>query len=150
MLFLIVMDSLVCHLSTSGLDLSINGHNIGSAHADDIRSTSNSIADLQGQGAIIEHFALDNLLKLIASKTELIKFSANAFISEGIQLTSHLISTQPTAKLVAYKLLRVNCRKHQQVSQSILCLGFHWCLSRCLNWRQPLFHLCIADTALQQ
>ena len=100
-LFVIVMDSLLCRLSTSELGLSINGLTIGSAaHADDIRSTRNSIADLQGQGAIIEQFALDNSLKLNASKTELIKFSANAFISEGIQLTSHLISTQPTVLVI--------------------------------------------------
>ena len=96
MLFLIVMDSLLCRLS-------INGITIGSAaHADDIRSTSNSIADLQDQGAIIEQFSLDNSLKLNASKTELIKFSANAFISEGTQLTSHLISTQTTANCLGY------------------------------------------------
>ena len=102
-LFLIVMDSLLCSLYTSGLNLSVNGLTIGSAaHADDIRSTSNSIADLQGQRAIIEQFTLENSLKLNASKTELIKFSANAFISEGIQLTSHLISTQPTAKCLGY------------------------------------------------
>ena len=99
------MDCLLCRLSTSGLGLSINGLTIGSAaHADDICSTSNSIADLQGQGAIIKQFALDNSLKLNASKTKTskIKFSANVFISEGIQLTSHLISTQPTPKCVGY------------------------------------------------
>ena len=96
------MDSLLCRISTSRLGLSINGLTIGSAaHADYICSTSNSIADLQGQ-AIIEQFALDNALKLNTSMTELIRFSANAFISEGIQLTSHFISTQPTAKCLGF------------------------------------------------
>ena len=49
MLFLIVINSLLCGLFTSGLSLFINGLTIGfAAHADDIRSTSNSITDLQG------------------------------------------------------------------------------------------------------
>ena len=121
-IFLIAMDSLLCHLSTSGLGFSINGLTIGSAaHADDIRSTSNSIADLQGQGAIIEKFVLDNSLKLNASKTELIKFSANAFISaEGIQLTSHLISTQTTctAKCLGY-WWRTNVSLAKSIAENI-------------------------------
>ena len=48
---------------------------------------SNSITDLQKQGKTIEQFALDNALKLNATKTELIKFSACTFSSEEIQLT---------------------------------------------------------------
>ena len=65
MLFLVVMDSLLHHLHTSELGLSINELTISSsAHVDDICSTSNSITDLQKQGEIIEQFALDNALKL--------------------------------------------------------------------------------------
>ena len=103
MLFLVVMDSLLHHLHTSELGLSINGLTISSAaHADDIRSTSNSITDLQKQGEIIEQFALDNALKLNVTKTKLIKSSARAYSPEEIQLTGQSISTQPTAKFLGY------------------------------------------------
>ena len=102
-LFLIVMDSLLRCLHASELGLSINGLTINSAaHADDIRSVSNSITDLQKQGEIIEQFTKDNALKLNVAKTEVIKVSANVFSSEQVQITGQLISTQPTAKCLGY------------------------------------------------
>ena len=100
MLFLVVMDSLLHHLHTSGLGLSINGLTLSSAaHVDDIRSTS---TDLQKQGENIKQFATDNALKLNVAKTELIKLSARNFSSEEIQLTGQSISAQSTAKCLGY------------------------------------------------
>ena len=97
------MDTLLYQFDKSELGLSINGLNSNSAaHADDIRSTSNSITDLQRQGEIIEQFAMDNGLKLNVSKTELIKLSAGAPSSDVIQLTGQSISTQATAKCLGY------------------------------------------------
>ena len=103
MLFLIVMDTLLYQLHLSGHGLSMNGLTISSAaHADDIRSVSTTIDDLQSQGKLIEQFAQNNAVKLNASKTELVSFSTRGFHPEDIQLAGQSIATQPTAKCLGY------------------------------------------------
>ena len=124
MLFLVVMDSLLHHLHTSGLGLSINGLTLSSAaHADDIRSTSNSITDLQKQGEIIKQFATDNALKLNVAKTELIQLSARNLLSEEIQLTGQSISAQSTAKCLGY-WWHTNLTPVKSIEENISKAGF--------------------------
>ena len=103
MLLLIIMDTLLYQLHISGHGLSMNGLAISSAaHADDIRSVSTTIDDLQSQGKLIEQFAQNNAVKLNASKTELVSFSTRGFHPEDIQLAGQSIATQPTAKCLGY------------------------------------------------
>ena len=79
----------------------MNGLTIGSAaHADDIRSVSTTIDDLQSQGKLIEQFAQNNAVKLNTSKTELVSFSTRGFHPE--ELAGQSIATQPTAKCLGY------------------------------------------------
>ena len=63
-LFIIVIDSLLKHLDTTGQGLCISGLNVGaSGHADDIRAASNFPEAAKVQGKCVNAFCSANLLK---------------------------------------------------------------------------------------
>ena len=70
-LFVAIMDSLLSFLESSGQGLTLSGLNVGdSAHADDVRAASISVAAAQIQVQLIHSFCKANSLKLNANKTE--------------------------------------------------------------------------------
>ena len=77
-LFLLVIDSLLADLESSGTGASINGLYLGSlGHANDLRSVSLSIALLEQQASIVKKFTQYNGLQLIMNvdKLEFQEFS---------------------------------------------------------------------------
>ncbi len=88
-LFLVVMDVL---LEQSSLGLTNSGH------ADDICAVSNGMEDLQCHTRMIQEFGDSNAVKLNASKTEVVKFSALPPPTESIMVAGQSLSTQPAAR----------------------------------------------------
>ena len=98
-LFIVVIDSLLSYLASSGLGLKVSGLNVGfSAHADDVRAASNSIIDTQTQGKLIASFCSANNLKLNANKTELVQFTSGRVTASTHNIAGQTIHTQPEAK----------------------------------------------------
>ena len=100
LLFIVVIDSLLSYLASSGLGLKVSGLNVGfSAHADDVRAASNSIIDTQTQGKLIASFCSANNLKLnVSNKTELVQFTSGRVTASTHNIAGQTIHTQPEAK----------------------------------------------------
>ena len=76
LLFLLVIDSLLVDLESSGTGAFINGVYLGSlGHADDLRSISPNVVLLEQQASIVMKFIQDNGLQLNMDKFELQEFS---------------------------------------------------------------------------
>ena len=69
LLFLLVIDSLLVDLESSGTGALLNSVYLGSlGHADDVRSISPNIALLEQQASIVKKFTMDNGLRLNTDK----------------------------------------------------------------------------------
>ena len=129
-LFIAVMDSLLSHLESSGLGLSVSGLSVGSsAHVDDIRAASVGIDAVRTQRNLVVHFCKANSLKLNATKTELVKFSQKKPdpISHVIYSWSGNSSTSKckmSRNLVAIQSLSnyIHPLKNVSIKQSVLSL----------------------------
>ena len=76
LLFLLVIDSLLEELESTGLGVSIHGHYLGSlGHADDLRGVAPNLDILEQQASIVRQFTVDNGLRLNEDKLELQEFS---------------------------------------------------------------------------
>ena len=72
-LFIVVIDSLLSFLESSGQGFTIHGLKVGcSAHADDVRAASLSLSSAQTEGDLIDAFCKVNALKLNSNKIEVI------------------------------------------------------------------------------
>ena len=75
-LFLLVMDPLLKILESASLGLKINDLYVGGfAHADDIRTLTNSISSLNARLEAVSLFTTENFLQLNLSKCEIVSFS---------------------------------------------------------------------------
>ena len=77
LLFLLVIDSLLEELESTGLGVSIHGHYLGSlGHADDLRGVAPNLDILEQQASIVRQFTVDNGLRLNEDKLELQEFTS--------------------------------------------------------------------------
>ena len=77
LLFLLVIDSLLEELESTGLGVSIHGHYLGSlGHADDLRGVAPNLDILEQQASIVRQFTVDNGLRLNEDKPELQEFTS--------------------------------------------------------------------------
>ena len=82
-LFLLVIDPLLREMESANLGLTINNFFVGGfAHADDIRTITNSIASLNAQLESVSSFSSNNFLQLNPSKCEIVSFSRQSTISQ--------------------------------------------------------------------
>ena len=94
LLFLLVIDSLLVDLESSGTGALINGLYLGSlGHADDLRSITPNIALLEQQASIVTKFTKDNGLRLNTDKLELQEFSLTKPTPQNICVGGTLISS---------------------------------------------------------
>ena len=78
LLFLLVIDSLLAELESSGTGASIGGIYLGSlGHADDLRSITANIALLEEQAAVVKNFTHANGLQLNMEKLEFLPHSSS-------------------------------------------------------------------------
>ena len=76
MLFLVVMDPLLCQLEESGMGLLVNSFYAGGfLHADNIRTLASNVSSMEEQVAMVQDFARQNLLRLNVQKCEIVVFS---------------------------------------------------------------------------
>ena len=95
-LFIIVIDSLLKHLDTTGQGLCISGLSVGSSgHADDIRAASNFPEAVKVQGNCVNAFWSANLLTLNSSKTEAATFSRRPLAPFTIHVAGQSIKLLP-------------------------------------------------------
>ena len=105
LLFLLVIDSLLVDLESSGTGALLNSVYLGSlGHADDVRSISPNIALLEQQASIVKKFTMDNGLRLNTDKLELQEFS----------------KTKPTSSTMSIGDTVINS------SSNTTCLGVIW------------------------
>jgi len=75
-LFLIVMDEMLRVMTTMNSGVSIAGLYLGTAaHADDVRSLSQTVAAAENQASTLAEFTINRGLKINANKTEIVALS---------------------------------------------------------------------------
>ena len=103
-LFLIVMDEMLREMSTSGNGVSIAGLYLGSAaHADDIRSLSQSTSATENQAINLINLSTKYGLKINANKTEVVALSRTNHPSTYMfTIAKHQVETKKEAKCLGY------------------------------------------------
>ena len=103
-LFLLVIDPLLREMKSANLGLMINNFFIGGfAHADDIRTITNSIASLNAQLESVSSFSSNNFLQFNPSKCEIVSFSRQSTISQPqLSLDGAILPSRDGAKCLGY------------------------------------------------
>ena len=103
-LFLLVMDPLIMKLELASLGLKINDLFVGGfAHADDIRTITNSTSSLNDQLEAVSSFTSENFLQLNPSKCEIVFFSRQNRSSQSqLSLDCVTIPCNDGAKCLGY------------------------------------------------
>ena len=103
-LFLLVMDRLLKKLESASLGLKINDLFVGGfAHADDIRTITNSTSSLNAQLEAVSSFTSENFLQLNPSKCEIVSFSRQSRSSQPqLSLDGAIIPCNDGAKCLGY------------------------------------------------
>ena len=103
-LFLLVIDPLLREMESANLGLMINNFFVGGfAHADDIRTITNSIASLNAQLESVSSFSSNNFLQLNPSKCEIVSFSRQSTISQPqLSLDGAILPSRDGAKCLGY------------------------------------------------
>ena len=103
-LSLMVMDEMLKEMSANGAGVSIVGLYLGSAaHADDIRSLSQTISATKSKAATLVNFTTNNGLQINACKTEVVALSmTNHTPNFTFSVAGHQIGTKPEAKCLGY------------------------------------------------
>ena len=105
-LFNLVMDRVLSEMSNETSSLSVSNVNVGcSAHADDIRSCSIGIVNVERGAKTLQSLTSEISLRLNMSKTEIVHFSRHPLPSESINNMDTRVDTKTEAK----------------------CLGVWWC-----------------------
>ena len=103
-LFLLVIDSLLTDLESSGLGATMFGHYLGSlGHADDIRSISPNLEIIEQQASIVTKFTKTNGLNLNISKLELQEHSITKHPPCSIQVGETIITSTDSATCLGVK-----------------------------------------------
>ena len=128
LLFLLVIDSLLVDLESSGTGALINGLYLGSlGHADDLRSITPNIALLEQQASIVTKFTKDNGLQLNTDKLELQEFSLTKPTPQNICVDGTLISSVSNTTCLGviwslYNLSLIESINGNNYSQGKACL----------------------------
>ena len=103
-LFLLVMDPLLKKLESASLVLKINDMFVGGfAHADDIRTITNSTSSLNARLEAVSSFTSENFLQLNPSKCEIVSFSRQSRSSQPqLSLDGDIIPCNDSAKCLGY------------------------------------------------
>ena len=102
-LFLTVIDEMLKEMCANGAGVSIAGLYLGSAaHADDIRSLSQTISATESQAASLINFTNNNGLKINASKTEVVALSRANQIPNLFSVAGYQVGTKQEAKCLGY------------------------------------------------
>ena len=102
-LFLLVMDPLLKKLESASLGLKINDLFVGGfAHADDIRTITNSTSSLNAQLEAVSLFTSENLLQLNPSKCEIVSFSRQSRSSQPQLSLDGAVIPNEGAKCLGY------------------------------------------------
>ena len=94
------MDEMLREMSANGAGVSIVGLYLGSAaHADDIRSLSQTRSDTESQAATLVNFTTNNGLQINANKTEVVALSTtNQIPNLTFSVAGHQLGTKQEAK----------------------------------------------------
>ena len=136
-LFSLVIDSLLKNLDQTGRGLSILGLDIcGSAHADDLRTTSCDVTSAEAQGNCVAAFCDAEHLKVNSSKTKALSFINNPSTSLTINIAGQLVASQPNALCLGV-WLRDDLSPSKSVQENIakarrafFCFRLHWSFRR--------------------
>ena len=122
-LFLLVMDPLLNKLESASLGLKINDLFVGGfAHADDIRTITNSTSSLNAQLEAVSLFTSENFLQLNPSKCEIVSFSRQSRNSQPqLSLDGAVIPCNEGAKCLGYIGSQTLTTQHHAK-----CLGYWW------------------------
>ena len=103
-LFLLVIDPLLRKLESAGLGLMIHNFFVGGfAHADDIRTITNSTTSLNAQLEAVSSFMSDNFLQLNPSKCEIVSFPRqNSSAQLQLSLDGAVLPCNDGAKCLGY------------------------------------------------
>ena len=110
-LFLMVMGEMLKEMSANGAGVSIAGLYLSSAalylssaaHADDIRSLSQTRSATESQAATLVNFTTNNGLQINASKTEVVALSTtNQTPNLTFSVAGHQVGTKQKAKCLGY------------------------------------------------
>ena len=108
-LFLMVMNEMLKEMSANGAGVSIAGLYLGSAaHADDIRSLSQTILATKSQAATLVNFTTNNGLPINACKTEVVALSmSNHTPNLTLLAAGHQVGTKQEAMEVSLVLVEI-------------------------------------------
>ena len=109
---------------------------LGSAHADDLRTTSCDVTSAEAQGNCVAAFCDAEHLKVNSSKTKALSFSNNPSTSLTINIAGQLVASQPNALCLGV-WLRDDLSPSKSVQENIakarrafFCFRLHWSFRR--------------------
>ena len=138
-LFLIVMDEMLRVMTTRNSGVSIAGLYLGtSAHADDVRSLSQTVAAAENQTSTLAEFTINRGLKINANKTEIVALSRGHHTpSLSLTIAGTPVSIKKEAKCLGYcwqsnlgagKSVEANIEKGRKAFFN--CCRCYWGLTR--------------------